>query len=564
MPKKILIIGGSAAGPKAASKARRLDQEAEITILQKGKFLSMASCGYPYYVGGVFDDRNQLIGTPTGVVRDPSFFSNVKNVNAVIETEALEINRKEKKVLAKNLATDKLEEFYYDKLVIATGATPIKPPIPGINFEGVSTLQSMEDAEYLKQTVKQKKIKKAVVVGAGLIGIETTEALQLAGVEVTVVERQEQILGFLDEEMALLVENHMSTKGSCVEKGKAVIEILGKNGKVSGVKLDSGKEIEAELVVIAIGVKPNVELAQKAGLKIGEKGGISVNHFMQTTDEDIYAAGDCVEITNLVTYEKVNWPMGDAANLQARVVGQNVIQPNIAEYAGAVMTGICKVFAFNVGSSGLTEAQAKRLGYTNIITAIHAAPERPGFMGANPIITKLVADKITGKILGMQSVGPGDVSKRVAIAAMALHAKMSINDLISLDLPYAPPFSQAIDAFITAAHVLENKWLGRMIGISSKQLKEKLDNKETPFILDVRGPDEYEEMRLGIGEKLIPLGMLRKKTGELPKDLSTEIILYCKISLRGYEAACYLKSLGYQNVKVLEGGIIAWPYKREK
>ncbi|MDC7218963.1 MAG: FAD-dependent oxidoreductase [Spirochaetales bacterium] len=564
MSKKYLIIGGSAAGPKVASKIRRLDQEADITIIQKGKYLSMASCGYPYFVGGVFDNPNQLIATPTGVPRDPNFFAKVKNIKALIQTEALSIDRENKTVLIKDLPSGKETSLSYDKLVLSTGATPVKPPIEGIDLENIDTLQSMEDAMALKDVAKEKKIKKAVVVGGGLIGIETCEAFQLAGIEVTVVEMQDQILPFLDWEMAKLVQNHMTAKGVKVITGKGVTKFLGDGGKVTGVEITGGEVIPCEHAVFSIGVRPNIKLAQDAGLEIGNVKGISVNRFMQTSDENIYAAGDCVEVTNLITHNKQHWPMGDAANLQGRVVAQNAVLGNSEEYEGIVGTGICKVFEYTAGSTGLSEKMARREGYENIVTAIHAAPDKPGFMGAAPVIIKTVADKTTGKFLGMQSVGSGDVSKRVAMSAMALHGQMSVFDMVNLDLPYAPPFSPAIDNLITAIHVMENKLRGYMVGISAVELKEALDSGAKPFILDVRGPDEYEAMRLGIGETLIPLGALRSKADQLPPNESKEIITYCKISLRGYEAARILEGMGYTNVKVLEGGVVSWPFPREK
>jgi NADPH-dependent 2,4-dienoyl-CoA reductase/sulfur reductase-like enzyme/rhodanese-related sulfurtransferase len=564
MSKKYLIIGGSAAGPKTASKIRRLDQDAEVTIIQKGKYLSMASCGYPYFVGGVFDNPNQLIATPTGVPRDPSYFSKVKGIIARVETEALFIDREKKTVLVKDLKSGKEENLAYDKLILTTGATPVKPPIPGIDLENIDTLQSMEDAMTLKEVVKNKNVKKAVVVGGGLIGIETCEAFQLAGIDITVVEMQDQILPFLDWEMAKLVENHMKTKGVKVITGKGVTKFLGKDGKVEGVEITGGEILPCDHAVFSIGVRPNIKLAQEAGLAIGNVKGITVNRFMQTSDKDIYAAGDCVEVTNLITQNKQHWPMGDAANLQGRVVAQNVVQGNVEEYDGIIGTGICKVFDFTAGSTGLSEKMAQREGFQNMITAIHAAPDKPGFMGAAPIVIKMVAAKTTGKFLGMQAVGMGDVSKRVAMAAMALHGRMTIADMVNLDLPYAPPFSPAIDNLITAVHVIENKWRHNMEGISSVALRETLDRGNDPFILDVRGTDEFEAMRLGIGETLIPLGALRSSQDKLPKDKNKEIVTYCKISLRGYEASIILKNMGYTNVKVLEGGILAWPYSREK
>lgn len=562
---KFIIVGGSAAGPKVASKIKRLDQFAEVTIIQKGKYLSMASCGYPYFVGGVFDDPNQLIATPTGVPRNPDFFSKVKDIKALVEHEVLSIDRDTKQIEVKDLSKNEVFRLQYDKLVLTTGASPIRPPIKGIDLKGITTLHSMEDAIGLKSLVAEKKLKNIVVVGGGLIGIETCEALQLAGFNITIVEMQDQILPFLDWEMARLIENHMVSKGIQVITNKAVTLFIGnKEGKVSGVKLSDNSVIDCEKVILSIGVRPNSLLATQAGIETGKSGGITVNRFMQTDDSDIYAAGDCVEITNLITRNKQHWPMGDAANLQGRVVAQNVVNGNIEEYEGVIGTGICKVFDFTAGSTGLSEKMAGKEGFQNIITAIHAAPDKPGFMGANPVIIKMIAAKSTGKFLGMQAVGQGDVSKRVAMAAMALHGHLSIAEMVNLDLPYAPPFSPAIDNFVTAIHVIENKWRHHMNGISSIDLKEKLVKKEKLFIIDTRGADEYEMSRLGIGETLIPLGKLRDSLSKLPENKKAEIITFCKISLRGYEAACILQSHGYKNVKVLEGGIIAWPFDKEK
>ncbi len=448
--------------------------------------------------------------------------------------------------------------------MLAVGASPIKPPIKGIDLENVTTLHDINNALFIKEKVKSNSIKKAVIIGGGLIGIETAEAFALAGIKVTVVEKLPYILPFLDPEMALIVQNHLHQKGARVITGVAATEFLGE-GKVSGVKLDNGEALEADFVVVSIGVKPNNELAKTANLKLGVKGAICVNNFMQTSNHDIFAAGDCVEITDLVTFNKIHWPMGDAANLQGRVAAQNMVLGNRTEYPGAIMTGICKVFDYTVGSVGLSESRARAEGYSNIMTAIHAAPDKPGFMGGKLLIIKLVADKSTGKLLGMQAAGPGDVSKRLAIGAMALHNCMHVHQLVNLDLPYAPPFSQALDGFITAVHVLENKLLKRMDGISSMELKAIIENdEEKPFLLDVRGPDEYEQMRLDAGETLIPLGKLRQMTDKLPQDKDAPIITWCKISLRGYEASCILRGLGYTNVRVLEGGLMAWPFGLKK
>ncbi len=561
--KKIIVIGGSAAGPKAASKARRMDENAEITIYQKSSDLSMASCGYPYYVGGFFDDRNQLLCSPAGVVRDSKFFWNAKKITTNVNTEVTSIDRVNKKINYHNLATGENGSDQYDKLIIATGASPRKPPVPGIDLEGVTTLQSLPDADYLRKVHDDGTIKKAVVIGGGLIGIETCEALHLAGIEITLVELLPQLLTFLDKPIAKLVEKYVQSKANVIlENG--VASFIGENGKLTAVKLQNGTEIPCELAVVAIGVIPNSLLAKNAGLAIGKTGGIIVDEYMQTTDPDIYAAGDCVESFNIVSGNKVHVPLGDIANLQGRIAGENVINGNKITFPGTIQTGICKFFDYGVGSTGLSEQNALKAGMTDIETVVNASLDKPGFMKGKLLITKLVVRKSDGLILGAQVIGPGDVSKQVAIWAVAIKGKLTVDDMSNADLPYAPPYSLAIDHSITTAHIMQNKLKGIFSGISASQFKEKLNRKDSMFLLDVRNPDEYEQLRLGIGETLIPLGQLRKRLEELPTDKDTEIITWCKISLRGYEAALILQANGYNNVKVLEGGIMAWPYKREK
>jgi NADPH-dependent 2,4-dienoyl-CoA reductase/sulfur reductase-like enzyme/rhodanese-related sulfurtransferase len=562
--RKILVIGGSAAGPKAAAKARRINNDAQVVILQKDTDLSMASCGYPYYVGGCFDDRNQLLCTPAGVVRNPMFYLNAKDIEARVNTEVTAIDRAGKNVAYKNLVSGETGTIPYDKLIIATGAVPRMPPVPGVELDGITTLQSMKDADFLRAIRDEGRIKKAVVIGGGLIGIETCEALQLAGIEITVIELLPQLLTFLDWELAKLVENHVKSKGANVITDNGIAAFLGENGRLTGVKLQNGTELPCELAVIAIGVRPNVKLAKEAGLKIGELGGIDVNEFMQTSDSDIYAAGDCVETTNRITGKKVHAPYGDLANLQGRVAGENAASTNCVTFPGTIQTGICKVFDYAAGSTGLSETAAGRLGMTDVVTVINAGPDKPGFMEGQLLVTKLTADAKTGRILGAQCIGPGNVAKQIAQWAMAIQGKLTLEDLINADLPYAPPFSLAIDHFIATAHIMQNKVKGRMTGITCREVYKKVRAGEKLFIIDVRGPEEFEEMRLGIGETLIPLGALRKRLGELPEDKNREIICYCKISLRGYEAALALEAGGWKNVKVMEGGIMAWPYPREK
>lgn len=560
--KRIIVIGGSAAGPKAAAKARRLDEFAEITLFQKSPDLSMASCGYPYYVGGFFDDRNQLLCSPTGVVRDPNFYWNAKGIAAKVNTEVTRIDPVNKKVDFINHNTGEQASQEYDKLIIATGANPNIPPIPGTDLEGITTLQSMQDADYLRKIKDEGKVKKAVVIGGGLIGIETLEALNLAGIELTMIELLPQLLTFLDWKMAKLVENYLKTKANVITKN-GVAEFMGKDGKLTGVKLQNGTEIPCELAVVAIGVKPNIGLAKEAGIHIGDLGGITVNQYMQTSDKDIYAIGDCCEIKNIITAQNVLAPYGDLANLEGRVAGENVINGNVATFPGTIQTGICKLFDYGIGITGLSETKAREAGF-DYVKIINASPDKPGFMDGKLLITKLIADKKSGKIMGAQCLGPGDVSKQLAIWATAIKGNMTVEDMVNADLPYAPPYSLAIDHSIASAHILQNKMKGLFDGISGLELKEKLDAGSHLFLLDVRGADEYEQTRLGLGETLIPLGQLRKRLHELPEDKDTPIVTYCKISLRGYEAALLLQAHGYTNVKVMEGGIVGWPFHKEK
>ena len=562
--KRIVVIGGSAAGPKAAARAKRMDPNARVTIIQKAPEMSMASCGYPYFISGVFNNRNALLSTPYGEVRDPHFFVNTKGIEALTETEVTAIDRTGRNVQCRDLKSGGVVDIPYDKLIIATGAKPRKPTVPGIDLEGVTTLQSMRDADFLRRIRDEGAIKKAVVIGGGLIGIETCEALQLSGIDITVIEMLPQILMFLDWDLAKILENHVRSKAANVITDVKLAGFLGEDGRLKAVKLENGTELPCELAVLAIGVIPNIDLAQASGLEIGVTGGILVDEFMQTSDPDIYAVGDCVEVVQRITGKKTRAPFGDLANLEGRVAGENAALGNSVTFPGTFHTGICKVFDFNAGSTGLSESRARQEGFGNVVTVVNASLDKPEFMGAKLLISKMVVDADTGRILGVQCVGPGDVAKQISMAAMALLGKLTVADLVNADLPYAPPFSLAIDHFIATAHIMENKLKGRLKGIGALELKEKLDRGETPFLLDVRTPGEFDMLRIGIGETLIPLGDLRRRLNDLPLDKEREIICYCKISLRGYEAAILLEAEGWKNIRVLEGGVMAWPFRREK
>ncbi|TFH39020.1 MAG: pyridine nucleotide-disulfide oxidoreductase, partial [Chrysiogenales bacterium] len=492
------------------------------------------------------------------------YYMTMKGIVARTSTEALSIDRKNRTVVCRNLATGELDEAPYDSLVIATGALPVMPPVPGADLEGITTLQSMRDADYLRRVRDEKKIKRAVVIGGGLIGIETCEALQNAGIAITVIEMMPQLLAFLDWELAKLVENHVRENSSEIITGNGLAGFIGKEGKLTGVKLTDGTELECGLAVVAVGVRPNSSLAREAGLAIGETGGIAVNEFMQTSDPAIYAAGDCVESTNLITGKKIHAPYGDLANLQGRVAGENAALGNRATFPGTIQTGICKVFEYTAGSTGLSERAARAAGLSGITTVICAGADKPGFMEGELLITKLIADARNGRILGAQCVGPGDASKQIAIWASAVMAGRTVDEMVNADLPYAPPFSTAIDHSIAAAHATQNKSAGRLKGIPALEVKNKLDRGERPFLLDVRGIDEFSETRLGIGETLMPLETLRQRLGEIPREKDAEIICYCAVSLRGYEASLILEANGWNRVSVMEGGIADWPFEKEK
>jgi NADPH-dependent 2,4-dienoyl-CoA reductase/sulfur reductase-like enzyme/rhodanese-related sulfurtransferase len=421
----------------------------------------------------------------------------------------------------------------------------------------------MADADAMRSWAEHSRGKKAVVIGGGLIGIEACEALHHAGVDVTVVEALPQILGFLDTELALLVENHARSKGANIITGVGLAALEGSGGHVNAARLADGRVLPCDLVVMAIGVAPNTALAKAAGLELGAFGGIVVNDFMLTSDPDIYAAGDCIEVTNRLTGKKMLAPYGDLANLEGRVAGENAVLGDTVRFPGTIGSGICKVFDFTAASTGLSERRAREAGF-DVVTAINASPDKPGFMGAKPLVSKMIADRVTGRILGFACVGLGDVNRQASEMAVAVAAGWTVDEMAMADLPYAPPYSQAIDHAIATAHILQNKMRGLMTGISSVEAKALFDAGGPLYVLDVRGHDEFEENQLGRGETLIPLGQLRGRVDELPQDKNATILSFCKVSMRGYEAQRILENAGYTDVRVMEGGLMAWPYTNDQ
>ncbi|HOK39563.1 MAG TPA: FAD-dependent oxidoreductase [bacterium] len=549
---KILIIGGKAAGPKAAAKARRMDEDALITLIEKEEVLSYAGCGLPFYISNMVTDARLLMTTNDGDIRDPEFFKKIKDIEVLINTEAIEIDRANKRVKIRNLKTLEETTINYDKLIIATGSIPIVPKIPGIDKKGVYTLYSVADAEGLKRELNVPKAKDVYIIGGGAIGVEVSEALVRRGARVTIIEIKDQLLNFLDLEFSELVKNHLERKGIKILLNTKVEEIIG-DERVSGIKIND-KILPADLIIVAIGVRPNVELAKKSGLEIGETGGIKINEYLQTNDENIYAIGDCVENKNLITGKPIYTPLGSIANKQGRIAGLNVTGAK-EKFSGVLQTIILKVFDYNIGAVGLNEKTAKEQSFEPLTVIVPGPDKEHYYPTAELIYLKLIADKKTGKLLGAQAIGKGDISKRIDIVATAISANMLIWDLSKLDLAYAPPFSAAMDILITAANVLKNKYYGNFEGISPIELKERLLKKDDILLIDVRTPAEYDIISIS-NSILIPLNSLRGRLYTLPKE--KEIILICRTGINSYEAYKLLKANNFKKVKVLEGGIVTY------
>ncbi len=559
-PLKIVVIGGVAAGPKAASRARRLAPDAEITLIEKDKILSYAGCGLPYYISGMVEDRNELMATPIGVLRDPEFFAKVKNINVLNLTEAVKIDRKAKTVEVRSVTTGETQVLPYDKLIIATGAEPFEPPIPGKDLENVLQLKRVEDADKFRALMNKGTCPYVAIIGGGLIGIEMMEALTECGSTVSVIEMLPQVLPMLDEDIARLVEKHMRSKGVKVLTSTKVERIEGDaDGKVTHVVTDKG-EVRAQLVLMSIGVRPNVKLAKEAGLLLGPRGGILVDEYMQTSDPDIFAAGDCTEKRCFVQGIQCLAPLGSVANKEGRVAGSNAV--GVPErLPGVVQATAVKVFDYNVGRAGLTERVARQAGI-DVVTCTVAAPDKPHyFPGAKPIILKLVAEKASRKLIGIQGVGTGEVMKRIDVAITAMSAGMTVDEVAHLDLAYAPPYSEAMDLLIHGANTLRNKLDGLVKGINCLELHRLMQEKADFFLLDVRSPDEVAECGSLAGSHLIPLGQMCQRKQEIPRD--KRVIIYCKTSLRAYEAARMCAGVGYDNVEILDGGFLAWPFETE-
>ena len=554
---KILIVGGVACGPKAAARARRRDPAAEITIFERGRHISYAGCGLPYYLAGAVKIMDGLMTTASGDLRDPEFFHAVKDVT--VRTGALveAIAPDQKQIRVKDLAAGQTEICPYDQLVLATGASAVSPPIPGINLKQIFTLRRPEDAEGLLKLIEAGAADKVTIVGAGRIGLEVADAFGAQGVETTIVEMTNGVLpGMVDREVAEMVAQTLREEKVILRLGERVREFQGDaEGKVCKVITDQG-EIAADAVLVAIGVKPNVELAQAAGLRLGATGAIAVDEFMRTSDPHILAGGDCVETVHLISDRKVYAPLGSTANRQGRVIGDNLTGGR-EKFAGIVGTAVLRSLGLNLARTGITEAEAKALGFQPVV-GIAPSVDRSHFMaGGRPILVKVIADALSGRLLGAQVVGPGDVVRRVDVLATALHFGATVDDVAALDLCYAPPFATAIEAVAHAANIVRNKRARLAQGLGPRQARELMATGEAVVWLDLRNPKEIENLKFGNhGVVRIPLAELRGRSRELPKD--QEIVCVCQIGVRAYEACRILQGQGFPRVKFLEGGVSLW------
>ena len=557
MGTRIVVIGGVAAGPKAAARARRLDPQAEITVVEKDALLSYAACGLPYYVSGAVGERKQLLATAAGVVRDAGFFAKVKNINVLTGTVAVNIDRQAKEVEVQSVAGGETRRLPYDKLILASGAETTEPPIPGKDLANVLRLKKVEDADHFRAYLEGHPGIQVVIVGGGLIGLEMAEAVHERGCKVTVVEMLPHVAPMLDADMAVLVEKRLREKGVQLVTDARVERFEGDaQGQLTGVVTSKGT-LRADLALLAVGMKPNVKLAQKAGLLLGAAGGIAVNQYMMTSDPCIYAAGDCAEKNCVVRGTSCFLPLGSVANKEGRVAGSNAVGHTI-RFQGVAGATALKVFDWNIGRAGLSMEQARALGIEAVSMTV-VAPDRPSYYPGNqPVILKLVAEKSNRRLIGIQAVGPGDAIKRVDVAITAMAGRMVVEDVAELDLAYAPPYSEAMDVLITCANALSNKLDGLLKSVGAIELKAEMAAGRAPFLLDVRTPDEVANGCLP-GAKWIPLGALRGRAAEVPRD--GRVVVYCKTSLRAWEALCILAGLGYNNVEILEGGVAAWPFE---
>jgi len=535
---RILIIGAVAAGTSAAAKARRNNDKAEIVIYERDYDISYSGCGLPYFIGGEVEDITEL--TP----RDPVFFKKKYCIDIFSGHEVLKIDPVKKELRVKNLMTSEIFNDYYDKLVIATGATPIAPNVKGIEKEKVFFLRNVQSAKKIKTFIEEKNPRNAIVVGTGFIGFEMLENLMSDGINVTIIEKQNKITPNLDEDMAAFLENELSKKKIKILKNTSVSEI-----QDNKVVLEDGLEIDCDLVIMATGVKPNVTLAKGAGIELGITGAIKVNRRMETNLKDIYAAGDCIETFSTITGKQVYRPLGSTANKTGRIAGDVVTEGNI-EYRGNLSTGIFKLFDMTIANTGLTEKEAVSEGY-EIVICHNIKPDKPEYMDGKEMVIKAIADKKTQQLLGVQIVGYSGVDKRIDVFATLITLGAKVEDLFHLDLAYAPPFSTTKDPVHYTGMILDNALNNKRPIITSADVHKLIDKGEKIQVVDARILSQYEESHVHTAINM-PQDKLRDVLEELDKNVTT--VTYCNKGVTGNAAQNILINSGFKKVYNLSGG----------
>lgn len=537
---KYVIIGGVAGGATAAARLRRIDEQAEILLLEKGKYISYANCGLPYYIGGVITDRDKLL------VQTPASFGKRFRIDVRVQNEVIDI-RPDTKTLVIRKADGQEYEETYDKLLLSPGANPVKPPLEGINSEGIFTLRNVEDTDRIKSYLTTGQVKRAVVVGAGFIGLEMAENLHHAGVDVSIVEMGNQVMAPIDFSMAAYIHQHLVQKGVSLYLEEGVTHFQ-RTDKDITVFLKSGKTIAADMVLLSIGVRPATALAQKAGLEIGETGGIRVDKYLETSAKDIYAVGDAVEYPHPLTGKPWLNYLANPANRQGRIVADNMVFGNTVSYEGAIGTSIARVFDMTVASTGLAAKRLKQWGMEYQSSVTHSASHAGYYPDALPLTLKLTFHPKTGKLYGAQCVGYDGVDKRIDQIATLIKHGGTVYDLMETEHAYAPPFSSAKDPIAIAGYVASNLISGAMPAISWRQLAAR---KDEVMLIDTRTADEFSFGSIP-GAVNIPLDEMRGRLSEIPTD--KPVVLFCAVGLRGYLAQRILIGRGYQNTLNLIGG----------
>lgn len=538
---KIVIIGGVAGGATTAARIRRSDEKAEIVLIEKGKYISYANCGLPYYIGDVIKEREKLF------VQTPESFGNRFRVDVRTENEVIFIDRKRKTITVRQTSEDTYEESY-DKLLISTGATPVRPPLPGIDSDGIFTLRNVADTDRIKSFINTHQVRRAVVIGAGFIGLEMAENLHHLGAQVSIVEMGNQVMAPIDFSMAALVHQHLMEKGVnlYLEQAVASFEKVGKEIKVV---FKNGQSIIADIVILSIGVRPETTLARAAGLTIGEAGGIAVNEHLRTSDESIYAIGDAIEYAHPLTGKPWLNYLAGPANRQGRIVADNMLGAQTT-YEGSIGTSIAKVFDMTVASTGLPGKRLRQAGISYVSSTTHSSSHAGYYPDALPMSIKITFSKETGKLYGVQIVGYDGVDKRIDEMALVIKHQGTIYDLMQIEQAYAPPYSSAKDPAAIAGYVAENILLGKVQPVYWRDLRDI--ELEDIFLLDVRTRDEFSLGSLP-GAVNIPLDELRDRIDELPKDKM--IYTFCAVGLRGYLAYRILIQRGFDKVRNLSGGL---------